>query len=59
VVVTFIFTSSVLSIIYAKIDNKLAGILIIVFTLAMCIGSAGPISGGCVNPAVGIAQSVF
>lgn len=59
VIGTFIFTSSVLSIVYAKIDNKLAGILIIVFTLCCCIGCAGPISGGCINPAVGIAQTIF
>jgi glycerol uptake facilitator-like aquaporin len=55
VIFTYIFVNTILSIIYAKLDNKLAGTIIIVFTLMMCITAAAPVSGGCINPAIGIA----
>ena len=56
---TFVFVATVLSIIYSKITNKLSGALIIVSVLYASGSIAGAISGGAINPAVGIAQQIF
>ena len=56
---TFGYIATVLSIIYSNAENKMAGGIIIVFILFVAIVTAAPISGGCINPAVGIAQQVF
>ena len=52
---TFVFVSTVLSIVYSTATNKFAGALIIVAVLYTCGSVGGAISGGAINPAVGIA----
>lgn len=56
---TFIFVGTVLSIIYSTVNNKFAGAIIIVFVLGAACACAGPVSGGAINPAVGIGQQLF
>ena len=59
VIATFAYISTVLSVVYSNAANKMSGGIIIVFVLFCVICTAAPISGGCINPAVGIAQQLF
>ena len=59
VLATFAYVTTVLSVVYSNAENKMPGGIIIVFVLFATICTAGTISGGSINPAVGIAQQVF
>lgn len=52
---TFVFVTTVLSLIYNPLENKLAGGLVAGLALYTSIVGAASISGGAINPAVGLA----
>jgi len=56
---TFIYVTVCLSIIYYEGADQMVGGIVIVFTLFCMIITAAPISGGCINTAVGIVQPLF
>jgi len=58
-VFTFIYVTLVLSLIYSSAANKLICGILNGLSLFFVVSAAAPISGACINPAVGLAQVVF
>ena len=58
-VATFVFVLTVLSLIYAKVDNMMIAGAIVAGSLFSCAACASSYTGGAVNPAVGLAQTLF
>jgi glycerol uptake facilitator-like aquaporin len=56
---TFLFVTTVLSIIYHKSLDTTASAVVVSFSLFASINGAIQVSGACINPAVGLAQVVF
>lgn len=59
IIFTFVYIAVVLSAIYYKGADKMASAMVVIFVLFMVISGAASISGGSINPAVGIAQLLF
>ena len=55
-IMTFAYVATVLSVVYAKAENKMAGGIIIAFVLLATVSSTAKVAGGCINPAVGVSQ---
>lgn len=58
-VCTFFFVSVVLSVIYMDSDNKLVAGIVVSGALFACVACAAKYTGGAVNPAVGLVQTLF
>ena len=56
IILTAMYVSVCLSMTYYRGTDKLVCALVIVFTLFAALTMGASISGGCINPAVGIAQ---
>ena len=54
VICTFVYINVVLSVVYYEGADRVSAAISLVFTLFTMIVTAAPISGGCINPAVGL-----